>query len=66
MVYYKNGTIAIFDDSGLTRLVKEPSAYFSQYPDGSYRYDYYKNGTSVQYNAPLTDRSSMYDRACSY
>ena len=56
----------MFDDNGLTKLVREPSAYYTSFPDGSYRFDYYRNGTSMQKNGPLTDRSSIYDRAVSY
>lgn len=63
MVYYRNGTVALFNETHLIRYIVPPTSFYVTYEtltydDGSVEYTY-SNGTVIFYSRPLTREDDL-------
>ena len=65
-VYYRNGTIAIFNTTGFITYIVAPTALFSVTDNGGYMYYYIATNFTVIYNKPVELELTDEEKAISY
>ena len=65
-VTYRNGTIAMFNNSGFMYYIVPPESLFFSYDDGSYRFQFLNDSSIIQYNKPLSPNPSLLEKSVLY
>lgn len=58
VVFYRNGSIATFNDTGFVRWNVEPDVMFFTELNGGYRFLYKRNNFTVVYNKPVEEEET--------